>query len=232
MKLRNILFALALGASAFASQGDGLRIERKYVLNDSDIYVMKMQMDSPVGPIDLSMDMKETVKKLYDNGDADIESTVSNMVVNVQGREQRPPNTQKGTTVRYTKYGTPVPGQKTGQGMNGMNFMQFGNLMGENSLKVGETRTFDQADKDNPKNHIKGTVKLDSNENGVAKLITSVDIFQNGAEKPMHVDATSWIETSIGKMKKYEGKVTNLPMGGGAGAGMPSSASFTLERKS
>ncbi len=224
MKIRSILFALALGTSALAGQ-DGLRVERKYVLNDSDTYVMKMQMESAMGDVDLSMNIKETVKKIYDNGDADIESAVSDMTVNVQGHEQKIPG-QKPTTTRMNKFGAPVDLKNT----KGMGFMRYGSMLGDKPLKVGETVSFDQADPNDPSAHAKGTVKLESIEGGIAKLILSVDTYMPKVDKPMHLDGTSWIDTAAGKLNKFEGKATNLPAGGGA-ASIASSATFSMERK-
>lgn len=221
MKLKAIFLSLVLGVTAFAGQ-DAFHIERKYVLNDADKFLMKMQLDSMMGQIDLTMDIKETVKKLYDNGDADIESAVSNMVVNVQGQVQKVP-AQAPTTIRYDKYGMPAAGTKDSKGMS---FMRFGNVLGDKAIKVGETVTFDRADEKDPKTHAKGTVKLESLDAGVAKLIMSVDQYSSASEKPMHIDGTSWIEAT-GKLKKLEGKVTGMP----AAAGGASSATFVLERK-
>jgi hypothetical protein len=226
MKIRSILFA-ALFATAALASAQTFKPERKYVEGDKDTYTMKVNATTQMGDVQLSMDMYQTVKKLYENGDADIESNVSNLTLNVGGNEMHPPTgQQKPTVTRFTKFGQPVETAATPR--NGMNFSRFGSYFGDKELKVGDVVTFDQKDEKNPKNHSAGTVKLLSIENDKAKLSLTVDNFIEGTEKPMHIDGTVTVSATNGKLLRFEGKAKDLP---GAGGMSVSAADFVMEKK-
>jgi hypothetical protein len=223
MKTRIILIAL-VAIAATVSPAQTLNTARKYVEGASDAYTMKMTMNSSMGEVGMSMGMLQKIIKVYENGDADIESSTSDMVVNVGGQEIRPPST-KAESMRFSKYGFPLTPKKGG----GMDFSRFGSYFGEKELAIGETYTFDQVEKENPKNHAKGTAKLVSIENGKAKLAILVHSFKDKIEKPMHLEGTVIVDAATCKMLRFEGKATELPpMGGGMTV---TSASFVIEHK-
>jgi hypothetical protein len=225
MKTRIILIAL-VAIAATVSPAQTLNTARKYVEGASDAYTMKMTMNSSMGEVAMSMGMLQKIVKVYDNGDADIETSTSDMVVNVGGQEIRPPS-GKAESMRFSKYGIPLTAKKAAGG--GIDFSRFGTYFGEKELAVGETYSFDQVEKDNPKNHAKGTAKLLSIENGKAKLAILVDSFKDKVEKPMHLEGTVVLDAATCKMLRFEGKATELPpMGGGMTV---TSASFVIEHK-
>ncbi|MFI5387043.1 MAG: hypothetical protein ACHQ50_13090 [Fimbriimonadales bacterium] len=225
MKIRTILLAALVGAVSGA-HAQSLKIERKYVVNESDTYAQNMTMASSMGAIKISVETTQTVKKVYDDGDADVEAVAKNMTVNMGGNEMHPP-AQPPTVTRMTKYGVPAAPEK---GPRRMNFARFGSFFGDKELRLGVSVPFDQVDKENPKNHSSGTVKLLSLDAGKAKLELSVDVYTDGAEKPMHVDGTTLVDSANGKMLRFEGKAANLPTNAAQGVTI-SSATFLIEKK-
>jgi hypothetical protein len=226
MKIQSLLFA-ALVAGASIASAQTFKPEHKYVEGDKDTYAMKVNATSSMGEVQITMDMTQSVKKVYENGDADIESNMSNMVVDFPGGQMHPNQKNKPTVVRYTKFGVPVtPPEGRAAGVN---FSQFGSYFGDKELKVGETYTIEQSDAKNPKNHSKGTVKLLSVENEKAKIAISVDNYIEGADKPMHVDGTVTVNASNGKLIRFEGKAKDLP---GSQAMPVTAADFVMEKKS
>jgi hypothetical protein len=223
MKTRIILFAL-IAAAVSVTPAQTLNPARKYVEGTSDVYSMKMAINSSMGELGMTMTMTQKIVKVYENGDADIETATSDMLVNMGGQEIRPPSGKPEST-RLSKFGFPVAPKKG----SGMDFSRFGTYFGEKELAVGETYTFDQVEKENPKNHAKGTAKLLSIENGKAKLAVSVDSYKDKVEKPMHLDGTVTVDAATCKMLRFEGKASDLPA---MGQGMTvSSAQFTIEKK-
>jgi len=224
MNTRSALFVVIL-AIAVSVPAQTYNPERKYAAGMSDAYTMKMTMNSSMGELGVRMDMTQIVKKVYDNGDADIETTTENLTVNMAGKEIRPV-TPPPTTSRLNKYGLLVSASAN----KGMNFSRFGSYFGEKELKVGETYMFEQADKDNPKAHVKGTAKLLSVENGKATIAVAIDSFAANVEKPMHMEGTVVSDAATGKMLRFEAKATDLIGMGGPGMTV-ASAQFTIEHK-
>jgi hypothetical protein len=229
MKLRTILFALVLGTVGAAHAQDTFSFEKHYKEGDSDQYTMKMKIESQMGELGISMDMKQTVKKVYDNGDADIETQMANMHV-VMGGNEMPTGQQAmpATTSKVDKFGKQLTAPQAGRG--GMNMSGFSSYFGDKPMKVGETYKFDTVDP-KTKSGARGTAKLVSLKDGKAEVQVSVDtIAPQMGDKPMHMDGTIWADTANGKMVKMQGKMKDLPMGG---QGMTaSSAEILIERKS
>jgi hypothetical protein len=226
MKIRTVLFAALVSAACVAST-QTFNPERKYVEGDKDAYSMKVKATTQMGEMQITMDMDQIVKKVYPNGDADIDSGIANITVNLGGTEMHPPTKEQNrSTTRFSKFGMPVG--ETAKTQSGMNFGRFGTYFGDKELKLGETYTLEQTDEKNPKNHSKGTVKLVSLDGGNAKIAISVDNYIDGSPKPMHLDGTATLKASTGKLVKFEGKATDIA---GAPGMSVSTASFVMEHK-
>lgn len=208
MKPRLILFCAALVAGAWAVQG-GLKFERSYKVGEADAYTMALALESDMGPIDVTMKMTQTVKKVHENGDAELETVVSEMHVNAMGNELDPP-TPPASVQRINRQGVPVRGlggtqsggMRPGMGMM-MNFGRFAGVLTQKDLKVGEPVTIDD-----PEGKTKGTVTLESLSDGVALVVTKLEIKQEGSDKAMKVEAKTWIDAATSKLNKMEGVVS------------------------
>jgi hypothetical protein len=96
-----------------------------------------------------------------------------------------------------------------------MDFMRYVAYMGEGKAKVGDSIPIDYKDPDNAKNTAKGTVKIESLDNGVAKLIGDLAVTNEQTTTPMKMKMTSWFDTGLHKATKIVGKITDLPSQGG-----------------
>ncbi|MCO5298226.1 MAG: hypothetical protein M9921_15365 [Fimbriimonadaceae bacterium] len=212
MKTRFVLLAAALMVGAWAAQ-DGLKFGRTYKVGESDAYSMAIAIESDMGPFDISMKMSQTVKKVYENGDADLETAVTDMTVNAMGNTMNPP-APPATLQRVNNRGVPIGGSTgaPGGGMRGgmgmmLNFGRFGGVMTDKEMKVGVPVAIDD-----PQGKTKGTVTLQSVADGVAVLVTKLEITQGEASQPMKVDAKIWLDTATSKLNKMEGVVSgSLP---------------------
>lgn len=213
MKTTSLLLGLLLCSGAFAGQEE-IKLIRTYKLGEIDKYSMTLDMTSQMGQISVKTSMSQKVVKVYDNGDADIETTVTAMSVNAMGNEMNPPAPAP-TTSRFNRYGVDISKSKSSRNRMGMDFMKYATMVTEKGLKVGETVPVDYKDPDNPKNTTKGTVKADSLTEGIVKLLINLDVTneQTGPDKPMHIVMTTYANVSNGKATKVDGVITNLPTG-------------------
>jgi len=199
--------AMALAANALQE----VKIVRTYKVGEADKYLMTMDMTSAMGAITIKVASTQKVAKVYDNGDADVETTVNSLTVNAMGNEMNPPIPAV-TTQKFNKYGMQV-GKSVSSDRGGMDFLRYLNVIGDRALKVGETIPIDYKNPDDAKDTAKGNVKIESLTDSVLKMVAYLDITNKQTEggKPMNVALTSWIDVRDGKPEKVEGVVTNLP---------------------
>jgi hypothetical protein len=226
MKAKALFLSLTLAAGAFAGQ-DSVKLERSYKVDDVDTYRFQMKMTGAMGDIGVSMNMTQTVKKVYENGDADIETLVKDMKVSVMGQEFTPP-TGPAEVARYTRSGVPATASRGGPGP-GMDFMRYAWMMAGRELKVGETIPINVEPTAESKTRVGGTVKLESIANGVATVISALEVAPEGATKPLRMNTTAQMDVATMKPNRIEGKATDLPSMGGQ---MPEiqSMEFIMER--
>ncbi len=229
MKTRFLLAAAAIVCAALAAQ-DTLKLERKYVVGEKDSYKYKLSLETGQGSVDVAMTQAQAVVKVYDNGDADIESSTSGLSVKFNGQDvpvPAPPN-QKDTR-RYTKQGVPVSLTQGGRGgmQGGMAFAQFLNVLADKPLTVGQTVPVEYTLPDE-KTTVSGTVKLESLANGVAKLLSHMNVTMPQSTKPVKLVITSFVDAASSKLSKAEGTATDLPE---QGPMSPKAVQFTIERQ-
>jgi len=234
MKAKFFLAGASLFAMAYSQQI--YRFERKYVEGEKDAYSFKMSMNLAQGSVDILMTQNWTVAKVYENGDADVETETTGTKIRFNGNEMDPPGGQANTktTVRVNKYGAPLSTGSTGAGAGqrmgqNMAFTRFAAMVGETGISVGQTVPIDYVDPKDPKITAKGSVKLESVDAGVAKLISNIDLTNaQTADKPIKMVATTFVDTTSSKLNKSEGTLTNLPSQGPV---TPDAIQYVIERK-
>jgi len=226
---------LALPVLALASAQDSFSFAKKYKEGDKDAYNYKLSLEGGPGSIDVMFVFTNLVKKTYDNGDADIETEVSNMKVLFNGNEMPTPPAQQTSTKRsqrVNKFGQFVASDETNSGGGGrmsVNFLQFVGAGIERPLKVGETVNVDYKDPKDAKRTAKGTVKLDSIAGGLAKVIANLDITtpEMQSDKPVKLAINATFDTATTKLEKADGTASNLPSQGAVDI---KAMQFSLER--
>lgn len=195
-----------------------------YAAGDLDSYAVRVDATASTGEIGIRSDTSRTVTHVYENGDADIETKITNLKLNIGGQPIPWADPQPSTS-RYNRFGMPI--SSGGQSL-GMSFTRFGTFFGEEDLQVGETKTIEQVDEKNPKNHVKGTVKLLSIVRGRAKLAIVMDSYTEGSEKPMHIEGAATVYMATSRLLAFEGTATNLPPVKGVAI---TTAKFSMEHK-
>ena len=204
------LSLFATCALAFALQ-DTVRFERTYQIGESDDYNLKMAMTTELGEIEISLRQTQTVKKVFEDGSADIEFALKQLKVFALGQEHEQPN-QPPKTVRMTKNGVPANFASTARsgGMN-LAFARFTSVLPDKPLKVGEVVEVNFADTENMKSRVNGTIKLESLKDGVAKLLINLQIHTDGLAKPIKVAESSLLEVATSKLNRSEATISDLP---------------------
>ena len=85
-----------------------MQVARTYKVGDVDAYHITMKMEGAMA-MEIAMDSSQKVVSVYDNGDADVETTTSGGRMKGMGMERDLP-TGPVQKMRITKFGTPVGG--------------------------------------------------------------------------------------------------------------------------
>lgn len=228
MKTRVIIIA-ALFAAAAAAVQNPVTFERKFKEGEKDDYRVSLVVSTAMGDAEIQMTLTQTVKKVYDSGSADLENTTTDLKVAFNGQEVNVPASQvPASTTKVDKYGMPIgKANAPGSPLN-FGFLRYATLLPSTGVKLGETVNIDHKDPDNPKNTVSGTVRFEGVTDGVAKVISKLEISNDQSASPMKVVLTSWIDQSTNKVTKAEGTASNLPSQGGM---QVNSVQFHMEMK-
>lgn len=186
---------------------DSFTPARTYIVGDKDIFGANMKMDASVS-IAMTFKMSYEVKKTYDNGDADIELKAYDRSIDVGGQITKQPDSIP-SVGRYDKFGMPAKVANT-LAVQQPSFMNFIVYRSSSTLKLGQPVNIDEDLGDKAKTHVKGTAKLESITDGVAKMVTSVDVNTEKSKKPMHLDSISYLDVKTAKLNRVESKLTNI----------------------
>ncbi|MCH8274567.1 MAG: hypothetical protein IH851_07240 [Armatimonadetes bacterium] len=230
MRRISYLVAVALLAALASALQDTVRLERVYKTGDMDSYSFALAMTTGGGSVDLSMKVTHIVKKVDEDGVADVEMQFADLAVVFNDQEMNPP-APPSLTLRVTKHGLPV-GQKLargqGQSMN-LVFLRYLSLVPDQAVKVGEKVDMNFTDPENSKTRVTGDFSVESVRRGEAKTVSHLEISVDGMGQVMRMVRTAWFDVKTGKLKRAEGTVSNLA-GGPEGLGAVDAIQFTYER--
>lgn len=218
-----------LTATAFASTQEAISLERFWKLGAVETQRIGISFSMAMGDVDVSMIATHKVLKLHDGGDADVETSVNQMKVFMNNQEVNVPGASAPPVItqRIGKSGMPVSRiSESGTGI-GLDFIRYAFIVSDKPLRVGESTTIDYKSGGDAGSKVAGTLKLDSIENGIAKLICNYEVStQNTSEKPMRMAVVNWLRLSDKTFMKSEGTFSNLPTF--QGLQVPA-AQFTME---
>lgn len=234
MNLRTFaLPLLLLGGLALAQQGP-VKFQRAYKEGESDVYRTTVVASTTGGTLEMTAEVKQTVMKLYENGEVDVETDIGRPQMAFNG-QIIPPEliadrvAPEIVTTRLDKSGTPISGEsKSSFSKLVLSMFLYSAFVSENDLRIGEAikidRTYGEGDR---KQHTTGTSSLEEIKDGMGKLHTKLSIASAGQAEPTKVDVTSYIELSTAKPKKVSGTITGLPENNGL---RTESVDFKIER--
>ncbi len=208
------LMPLALFTCAYAATQDSITFDQNWKVGGGDTQRIGMAMTLPVGDVVVTMVSTQKALKVHENGDADVETSLADMVVLLNGNKMDVPGAGSSprTVTRMNRVGMPLERpQSAGRGM-GLEFIAFACVVVDKKMKAGEVATIDYASSAEPKVRIKGVTTIESIADGTAKVVGRYQVWADPAdEKPMQVAMTHWIRVSDSKFMKSEGTFTDVP---------------------
>lgn len=218
MKTRALILLGCVAAAAFAAQ-DPVSLVRNYKEGDKDTYKLAVTATMAIGSADINMTMLQTVKKVYENGDADIETLVNDMKMSFGGNEIPMPETttNPAQSQRVDKFGRPVASNKPSEAAGGnrmmeqMSFLRYAGFVGDKPIPVGSSIDVDSKD-EKAGTHTWGKITLVKVESGIATVSSDLKTTnKQTGPKPMSMKFTSTVEMTSGKIEKVSGDITDLP---------------------
>jgi hypothetical protein len=213
MKTRALFLGVVLAATCFASQ-DAIKIERNFKEGEKDTFKMNASASTGLGTFEIAATVEEHVRKVFENGEAEIESSVHEWKIMVNGMELPEgagPGKPENSTRRVTKTGVPV-GSQGRTGIMSLDFTSHLNKILGSELEVGKTYTVDQKSATDPASRVEGTAKVDSVVDGVAKLTANLRVFsKEGGAKPTRVEMVQLLDVSSSKSNRLQATIRDMP---------------------
>jgi hypothetical protein len=201
------LFLCMFLTPVLLSGQESISLRKVFKEGDRERFSTKLSLTVAFGDVDISLKTEQRVKKVYENGDAELESELLELktVVNGQPMENQQQPAVKTVTNRVNRFGMPLEsGERAGFGFT---FLQFVGLVGDKPLTVGTQTVIDWTDPKNSKKHASGKVTLESVTDGIAKLTSNWEIQTPNSEKPLKIDMVSFLEVATGKLTRASGTI-------------------------
>jgi hypothetical protein len=216
MRVTSSALALTLVLTGSIEQ---VSTERRYVVGQRDAYAINMKLEGGPTEIDLKMKIVQVVGKAYENGDADVTLTIPEIKMKAAGElvplPEIPPQ-----TMRLNRFGKRIDGTAGMRlGMISTQFLQYATYFGEKPLRLGQTIEFSDIDAARPGQKVVGKARVEEVRKGVAKIVSDVSFLGEGASTPSKYLVTAHLDVASGKLKKAEGRVTDLPSESGLSFG-------------
>ena len=206
----------ATGIGAVLGSGQKFSFLRKYTVGDKDVYAATMDMGKSTKS---TMTETQSVTKVYDDGTADVSMAISDMKMQMNGKDTPIPTAAVvPVTMHYDKYGAPTE-SKDASGGAAMPFSFSDMSVVHDGINLGQTVPFNTPAKNGIQS--KGTLTFVEVTDGAAKLHIVSDSTKDG--KPNgHIDGMMYMEMSTAKLSKAD-----LTLGTPAGESMH----MTMARK-
>jgi hypothetical protein len=200
--------ALLLAFAACAA--DTVKFVREYTEGQVDKFNVTIAMVFPTATWTFKALDTLTVKKVYPDGEVDIETAATDMKADVPGQDVPTPD-QKSTR-RFGKDGMPAGDLAAGGPQ--FDYARTEALLFGRDLTVGNDVAIEWTAPKDAKSKIKGTFNVQSVKDGLATVVSKLQIWNSGTgDKPMQATFTTLIEVVTSKIQKVDGVVTDLPIG-------------------
>lgn len=184
---------------------------RKYAVGDIDRYDIVVKADTSHGELLQTSRLIQKVVKVYENGEADVESSTSDVKASLGGISAMIGDGKiSAATARFNKYGVPVVNGEM-QGASTIYASQYA-LLGIESVKdIVKGKEF-PIDEKKTGGNIKGTSKIVSVEGSTVNVLSNLTVTTTAGQEPMKLRATSVLDYSNSRILKFELEIlTGLP---------------------
>lgn len=229
MSARNLLVLLLLPSVALGLVQDGFSPARTYTLGEKDVYGLSMRMDAGQYMVSISGKLNYEVKKVHENGDADVESKAGELTIDALGDIIKQPAGEP-RLVRYNRFGAPME-KEAPKGQKQPIFMSFLTYRPSVAMKLGETVKVDETLQNSAKTQVKGTAKLEAITDGVAKIVSLLEVSEAKAKKPTKIHSIGYFDVKTSKLNRSESKLTDVDPAEMQGMPPISSITIVIERE-
>jgi hypothetical protein len=195
-----VLSLLAVGAMCLHQ--DVFEPARTYVVGEKDVYGLSMRMVSEKYDATIVGKLSYEIKKVYENGDADVESKSYSLVFTVMGQEYKSPDGTPRVT-RHNKFGAAIE-KGLPKDQRQPIFMSYLTYRAPAAMKLGQSIPISEKKDDEDKTEIKGSSKLESIESGIAKIATILDITSSKKKKATHIESVGYYDAKSSKLNRVE----------------------------
>jgi hypothetical protein len=205
------VFAVMLLAFVAKAQ-ERITFNPTWTSGQKDSFRLAMTMGTDRGDVSLSMRLDRSVARVFDNGDAEVQSSVDELKVAFNGQEIEGSQlaSQLGSSERLNRFGMPVGAKaKANRGVS-IDYARYLTMFTDKGLRVGETVPVEYTDPENAKSTIRGTCTLEAIESGIARLVGKYEIANENATTPMKAAITTWVRVSDSKIAKSAGTISNV----------------------
>lgn len=214
---------------AFGLVQEGFSPARTYTLGEKDVYGLSMRMDAGQYMVSISGKLNYEVKKVHENGDADVESKAGELTIDALGDIIKQPAGEP-RLVRYNRFGAPME-KEAPKGQKQPIFMSFLTYRPGVAMKIGETIKVDETLENSAKTQVKGTAKLEGITDGVAKIVSKLEVSESKAKKPTKISSIGYFDTKTSKLNRSESKLTDVDPAEMQGMPPISSITIVIERE-
>jgi hypothetical protein len=185
-----------------------LALRRQYKKGEVTRYSSTLRIIGQL-PMRMTTRIRQTVKNVYENGDADVETAVEAVEVAVEEQRARPPLPPP-VVERYTPYGA-----KSGTNRDlGSMIFRLSSSLGPRPVSMGKAVPFEERQGERV---VRGEFKLVGIEKEIARFAAGVTISSPESAIPMQLEFRSWIQIPSGKLQQAEGTLTDVPSDGTIG---------------
>lgn len=224
------MVAVFVAVVSFGTGSTALELGRAYQVGDSDRFSVAVQIETEVGSVDLTMRQVQVVKRLLEDGQAEIESRTEGLEAKMNGEKIPVEGASQMPSVNLVvdRWGWQLRAPAVGRGSGAsVAFLRYALVLPRNPLQVGKAVPVEA---DLPiGSRIRGTAKLEEIENGVARILQTLEITTRGQDRPQSLAMTTWVEAKTSRIIRVEGQAS-AALGADGDVGAVRGMQFRFER--
>lgn len=202
------MLATLIAAGALGLAQNAFNPARTYTVGEKDVYGLSMRLVAEKYDATIVGKLSYEVRKVYPNGEADVESKSYDLTFTVMGQEYKQPASLP-RLLRYNRFGAAIE-KDVPKDQRQPIFMSYLTYRAPAEMKLGETVRIAEKRDEDPNSEVKGTAKLEALKDGVAKVASSLDITNTKGKKPTHIDSVGFFDAKSSKLDRVECRLTNL----------------------
>lgn len=200
--------------ASIATASDPISIQIHYQVGQSSDYQFTAHIEGERS-VDVSAEVSQLVVKVYDDGRADIITSVGNPQIKVMGRVTRlnPPSPSFG---RYDTSGRLLT-NTTALPVVGFDMVELLALRPQQPMAIGESASLKLGGLKSLRRRATGSLNLNGVQSGIAQFSGDIQMSYPGQLRPVPMAISAGFDVTSGAMVSLEGQLSHLKMAGLSG---------------